>query len=153
MNERGNPNLWFQWQSLLDFWASNYGAHEGCHLWPPYQKDLKLKSLNSWDTQQVDKCKFSRIGQHSTTTGTRYIHMNQSATEYRTAVFLHLCVRWTSNSTGMLYYLYFKLFIYNHIMIFCVVTCVNVEGHKCLKGTCQLHLQDQTEGKRCDQVI
>ena len=83
----------------MNFWTSKYGAHEGCHLWLPYQKELKMKSLIAWDIQQVDKSVFSRIGQHFTTT---YIRMKQLATEYRTALFLQLCVQWTPKSTGML---------------------------------------------------
>jgi hypothetical protein len=43
------------------------------------------------DIQQVDKSLFSRTGQHSTATGTTYIHMNQSATEYHTA-YSYSCV-------------------------------------------------------------
>ena len=39
--------------------------------------------------------------------------------------------------------------LYNHIMVLWVVTCVNVGGYKCLKGTCQLHLQDQSEREKC----
>lgn len=97
--------------SDLNLWTSKYVAHEGCQLWLPYQKELKMKSLIGWDIQQVDKRLFNRIGHLSTTTGTTYIHMNQSATGYHTALFLQLCVQWTLKSTGMLHYLY-SLIIY-----------------------------------------
>jgi len=113
-----------------------------------------MKSLIAWDIQQVDKSVFSGIDQHSTTTGTTYIHMNQSATECRTAILLQMCVQWT-----------FKQHRYASISVLCnylytitlsffwVVTCVNVGGYRCLKGTSQLHLQDQSERENCGHVI
>ena len=103
--------------------------------------------------QQVDKSMFSRIGQHSTPTGTTYIHMKQSAAEYRKALFLQLCVQWTAKSTVRFTICMLLLSIYNHIMVFWVVTCVNVGGYKCLKRTCQLHLQDKNERERCGHVL
>jgi len=38
-------------------------------------------------------------------------------------------------------------------MDFWVVTYVNVGGYKCPEGTCQLNLQDESERKKCGQVI
>ena len=153
MNDNGNPIQWFQRWSELNFGTSNYEAHKGCPLWLPYREELKMKSLTAWDTQLVDKSMFSRIGQHSTPTGTTYIHMKQSAAEYRKALFLQLCVQWTAKSTVRFTICMLLLSIYNHIMVFWVVTCVNVGGYKCLKRTCQLHLQDKNERERCGHVL
>jgi hypothetical protein len=124
MNDRGNTIQWFQKWSDLNCCTYNYGAHEGCHLWLPYEKELKVTSLIGWDIQQLDNSMFSRIDQHSTTTWATYIHMNQPATEYRTALYLHLCVQWTPNSIGVLYHLYsLIIYIHNHIMVFWVDKC------------------------------
>jgi hypothetical protein len=106
MNDHGNPIEWFQGWFELNFWTSNYGTHAGCHLWLPYEKELKMNYLIASDIQQVDKSMFRRIGQHSTTTRATYLYINQSATEYRTALLLQLCVLWTPKSTGTLHYLY-----------------------------------------------
>ena len=94
-----------KWSDLI-FWISNYAAHEGFHIWLPYEKELKMNYLNPWDIQQVDNSMYSRIGQHSTTTRTTYMLMKLSATEYRMGLLLQLCVQWTPNSTGMHHYRY-----------------------------------------------